>query len=85
MISMSKFGNRGSMVERAADRVCSSYLARQRAARAYKQHMKDASTNELVGDVVFEQLRNDMQTTKDNHISAQQSYEAVSACPPINA
>lgn len=83
MIDMAKLGRQGSMAERAADRVRTAHLARQRAARAYKQHMKDAVTSELVGDVVFDQLRADMQTTKENHIAAQQSLEAVLACPPI--
>lgn len=84
MIDVSKLGPRGSMIDRAADRVRSAHLARQRASRAYKQHMKDARPEELQGDAVFEQLRNDMQITKDNHIAAQQAYEAVSACPPID-
>lgn len=74
---------KGSMVERAAARVRTAHLARQRAARAYKQHMKDASTPDLAGDVVFDQLRSEMQLTKENHQAALQSYEAVSATPPL--
>ena len=86
MSNMSKVGSRpGSMVDRAADRVRTSYLARKRASRAYNQHMKDAVTSELPGDVVFESLRLDMQITKENHQAAQQSYEAVQACPPMES
>jgi len=80
---MIKSDVKGSMVERAASRVRAAHLARQRAARAYKQHMKDASTPDLVGDVVFDQLRFEMQLTKENHQAALQSYEAVSSTPPL--
>lgn len=83
MIDTSKLGPRGSMVERAADRVRSAYLARQRTSRVYKQHLKDLNnTTELQGDVVFDELRSNMQIAKENLESSRIAYEAIIAAPP---
>jgi hypothetical protein len=85
MINIQKFGRQnGNMVERAAARCTSAYLERQRTYKLYKRHMQEAKdSKELENDVVFEQLRNDMQTAKANHIVAQQTLEAVRVCPPL--
>lgn len=75
---------RGTMIERAASRVRISSLERSRAYKAYRAHLKEAKdTKELEGDEVFARLRTEMQDAKQNHIVAQQAYEAVKACPPF--
>lgn len=73
-----------NMVERAAQRCTTAYLERQRTYKLYRRHMQDTKdAKELEADVTFEQLRTDMQTAKANHIVAQQTLEAIQACPPL--
>lgn len=73
----------GTMVARAAARVRITSLERQRTYKAYRQHLKDIkNSEELAGDEVFTQLRDAMQTAKENHVVAQTAYDTVVACPP---
>jgi len=71
-------------IEAAARRVVSSNLERARTYKKYRDAIKDAKdSKELEHDAVFRQLRDDMQLARDNNESAQQSYEAICAFPPI--
>lgn len=81
---MNSYDRGGSMVERAASRVRIAYLERQRTYKAYKLHLQEAKdTKELEGDLVFDRLREDMQTAKANHIEAEIAFQAVKACSPL--
>lgn len=80
---MLRFKHTGSMVEQAAHRVMSSYLEMQRAQKLYKRHLKDLKdTKHLEDDLVFTQLRSDMNLAKENWQGAKLVLESVKACPP---
>jgi hypothetical protein len=83
MFNFTKLCNMG-ILERAAARVRTAHLERQRTQRAYNNHIhgtKDVAS--LKDDGVVEALRLDMQLAKANDIAARQTYEALKACPPL--
>jgi hypothetical protein len=82
-IDMNKLGQREGMLTRAASRVRTAHLERQRATKAFNQRLKDANVSALAGDALFEQLRADMQTAKENFSQASIVYEALKVCPPL--
>ena len=72
-------------IEAAARRVVASNLEKQRTYRAYRNAVKDtATTADLEKDPTFQDLRLAMQVAKENHISAQIAYEALTSSPPLN-
>lgn len=80
---MLRFNHTGSMVEKAAHRVMQTYLDHQRTAKAYKRHLKDLKdTKHLEDDLVFTQLRSDMNLAKENWLGAKLTLAAVKAAPP---
>lgn len=84
MIDMQKLGRKSGMLEMAAVRVRTAHLERQRATKAYNQHIHDTKdVASLKEDPVVEALRLNMQLAKENHNAARQTYEALQACPPL--
>jgi hypothetical protein len=76
--------NRTSMIEKAASRVRIAHLAKQRALKEYRLHMKNVNVSDIKDDLVHIALHNQKELTRANWEEAVLTYEAVQQSPPIS-